>query len=640
MLSDSEQYARSIINSSLDMIITVDNERKIVEFNKAAEEAFGYRREEVLGKHITLLYASADAGSSVHNNVFVNGRMRGEILNRRKNGEIFPSLLSASVLCDTEGRVVGVVGVSRDISDLKRAEEDLRKSEETVRLLLDSTAEAVCGIDLHGVCTFANPAFLRLTGFDRIEEVIGRHLHPMVHHTRPDGSPYPVDECKVHHSLKSGESVHADDEVFWRADGTSFYVEYWSHPVYRHGQVGGSVVTFVDISERKQAEWALRESEQRHRSLFENMLEGYAFCRMLFDHDKPQDFIYVDVNNAFEALTGLKNVVGKKATEVIPGIRESNPELFEIYGRVALTGTPERFETYVESLGIWFSIAVYSPGKQHFVAMFDNITERKRMEKAAHQLNTELAGKNAELEQIVYVTSHDLRSPLVNIQGFGKELELSFHEVQSFLREMADPSKERVLSLLMNGIPESLHYIRSSTVKMNDLLNGLLRLSRLGRAALVMKQLDMSKMMAEIMQTFEFVVQQSHVRVCVEPLPPCFGDETQIHRIFSNLIDNALKYLDPHRPGRISISGSREGAYSTYRIEDNGIGIPPEYQDRIFEIFHRLDPSRGDGEGLGLTIARKILDRHHGSLRVESQPGSGSSFHVTLPAEGYDENAE
>jgi PAS domain S-box-containing protein len=147
------------------------------------------------------------------------------------------------------------------------------------------------------------------------------------------------------------------------------------------------VITIAWIARRtggeiERAQKALAESEARYRSLFGNMLSGYAYCQMLFADGKPQDFIYLDVNDAFEQLTGLKDVAGKKVSEVIPGVQESNPELFEIYGRVALTGKPERFETHIPSPGIWFSISVYSPKKGYFVAVFDNITERKQVEEA------------------------------------------------------------------------------------------------------------------------------------------------------------------------------------------------------------------------------------------------------------------
>src|SRR3990172_979534 len=132
--------------------------------------------------------------------------------------------------------------------------------------------------------------------------------------------------------------------------------------------------------QKKFTEQTACESEERYRILFDNMLNGLAYCKMLYHHGIPVDFIYREVNGAFETLTGLKDVVGKKVSEVIPAIRESDPELFEIYGRVAMTGVPERFETYVEALDMWFSVSVYSPEKEYFVALFDVITERKRAE--------------------------------------------------------------------------------------------------------------------------------------------------------------------------------------------------------------------------------------------------------------------
>jgi PAS domain S-box-containing protein len=143
-------------------------------------------------------------------------------------------------------------------------------------------------------------------------------------------------------------------------------------------------------AELETANRLLRESEARYRYLFDNMLEGFAYCRMLFENGKPRDFVYLKVNRAFEQITGLKNVVGKQVTEVIHGIRESNPELFETYGSVVRTGEPASFETYVDALGIWFSISAYRPEEGHFVAVFNNITERKRAEDEIRALNADL----------------------------------------------------------------------------------------------------------------------------------------------------------------------------------------------------------------------------------------------------------
>jgi PAS domain S-box-containing protein len=207
-------------------------------------------------------------------------------------------------------------------------------------------------------------------------------------------------------SLREGRDAYElEHRVVRKSDGEIRIVhEKCEHVRDESGTVVRSVGMVHDITERKKVEETLKDSEHRYRSLFENMLEGYAHCRMIFDGDRPIDVIYLDINHSFETLTGLKNVVGKKASDVIPGIWDNDPGLLHIYARVALTGTPERFERYVGSLGMWFSISVYSPRKEYFVAVFDVITERKRTEEAlrnAHdELETRVQKRTAELERV------------------------------------------------------------------------------------------------------------------------------------------------------------------------------------------------------------------------------------------------
>ena len=169
--------------------------------------------------------------------------------------------------------------------------------------------------------------------------------------------------------------------IYRRKDGLTFPTEIRAGEITYRGQTL-RLAAARDVSARKQAEEALQESETYYRSLFNNMLNGYAYCQMYFEQGRPVDFIYLNVNKAFGDLTGLKDVIGKRVSEAIPGIRESDPELLEMCGRVALTGIPERVEIYVESLKMWFSISVYSPLKEYFVIIFDVITERKLAEEA------------------------------------------------------------------------------------------------------------------------------------------------------------------------------------------------------------------------------------------------------------------
>jgi len=386
------------------------------------------------------------------------------------------------------------------------------------------------------------------------------------------------------------------------------------------------------INERLQAEQALQESEEKLATLFAAMTEMVVIHDLLFDeNNNPINYRITDSNNAFTKITGITReiAVGKLANELY-GTDE--PPYLDEYSQVCLSGKPYSYETYFAPMEKHFSISVVSTGENKFATITKDITELKQIQQV-------IKTKNKELEQIVYVASHDLRSPLINVDGFGRELEYSLKAINSLMK--ANDTESDIKKLLKAELPEmnqALGHIRNSTLQMDVLLNGLLKLSRSGRVALQILTIDMNELLQKATESLEFKAKKSGNEIELSELPSCKGDSVQLTQVFTNLIDNSIKYSNPNLSGKIKVSGRIEHSYSVYCVEDNGIGIAENHLSNIFELFHRLDKNTTEGEGLGLTIVKQILSRLNGDIRVESKLGEGSSFYITLPHAKVSEN--
>jgi PAS domain S-box-containing protein len=305
---------------------------------------------------------------------------------RGADGRFRPFLTRVQPLKDARGAVVRWFGTNTDVEELKRAEEALHESEERLRLAQQAARVGTFSWDLQSGQNTWTPELEALYGlrpgeFGETQPAWEQLVHP---EDRPNAVRL------VEQGFQTGEPVEGEWRVVWPDGSLHWLAGRWQ--VYRDTCGRSERMTGVnwDITGRKQAEAALRENEARYRALFENMRNGFAYCRMIFEDGKPQDFVYLAVNPAFAELTGLKDVVGKKVSEVVPGIRETDPQVIETYGRVALTGTPEQLEVHVQALGMWFAISVYSPAKEHFAAVFDVITARKKAEEELRRTNEEL----------------------------------------------------------------------------------------------------------------------------------------------------------------------------------------------------------------------------------------------------------
>jgi two-component system NtrC family sensor kinase len=488
-----------------------------------------------------------------------------------------------------------MLGMGIDVTNLKKAQQSGQDSEEKYLLLLNSTTEGIYGLDLEGHCTFCNPACLRLLGYQAPADLLGKNMHALVHHTQSDGTPYSEEDSHVYAALREGEVSHAAEAVQWRADGTSFLATYWSHPMHKAGVLVGAVVSFLDISEQRRAEQALRNSEEKYRELVENATYG------IFRSDWNGNFL--DVNPALVAMLGYSSKSELMACNLNSDIYENSAdrasilEMFETRGRIdSAEATWKRKDgkiiTFRESGG---QVLGKDGQVDHFEVIADDITEQRSLEEQLRQ-----AQKMEAVGLLAGGISHDFDNHLSVILG------------------KADLLLEKTQSAKLQHYAEE---IKKATQRATQLTRQLLAFSR--------KQ-----------------VLYPAVQIVIEGdtnLASIRADHGHVEQILMNLATNARDAMP--NGGKFTIRTEnaelwpdvvarypyvRPGRFVRLSVSDTGAGMSEEVRSRAFEPFFTTKP-QGRGTGRGLATVYGIVKQSGGYVWISSGLGAGTTFDIYLP---------
>jgi PAS domain S-box-containing protein len=507
----------------------------------------------------------------------------------------------------------------------RQVEEDLARKIEELTATLKDLADQKFALDQHaivavtdvqGTITYVNEKFCAISQYSR-DELIGQN-HRIV------SSGYHPKEFfqQMYQTIGGGQVWHG--EMRNRAkDGSIYWVDATIVPLLGgDGKPRQYIAIRADITERKRAEEALHESEQRYRLLFREMVVGFALLEVIYDENgRPCDHRYLEVNPAFEMHSGLPRdgVVGKTIREVIPGIE---PFWIETYGKVATTGESVHFENYVQALRKWFEVTAFRNHQGQLAVTFADVSERKETEAQLAAQAKELTGKakelarsNADLEQFAYVASHDLQEPLRMVAAYTQLL------------------AERYRGKLDENADKYIGYASEGALRMQSLIQDLLAFSRVGRNGDACGHVDCEAVMEEVLLTLGPAIQESGAVVTHGALPVVWTDRSQIVQVLQNLVGNAIKFHG-NEPPVISVQAEKTGGQWLFSVSDNGIGIPPESVQSIFTVFQRLHTrAEYPGNGIGLAICKKIIEHCGGKIWVESQVGRGSIFKFTIPCD-------
>jgi PAS domain S-box-containing protein len=594
----------AIVASSDDAIISKNLDGVITSWNKAAERLFGYTPDEAIGRTIAELLIPDDRQDEEPR---ILARLRRgeridhfETVRKRKDGTLFDISLTISPVEDGQGRIIGASKIARDISERKQQEARLRKSEERFRALVMATSDVVYQMSSDWT------EMRQLVGREFIADTLEPSQSWLDKYIHTDDQPYVTQA--IQKAIQS-KSVFALEHRVIRTDGTLGWT--FSRAVPIVDEAGDIVEWFgaaSDITNLKNAEAAIQESEKRFRLLAETGPQIVWVC----DARGELEF----VNRRWVEFSGLDLAATKDPAQIASRLHPDD-HFLEHWGRSVTTGTPFEMEARLRGKDHefrWFlmrSVPVKDEqGRvERWFGTLTDIHETKL-------LQLELQRANRDLEQFAYSASHDLQEPLRTVKIYSELLTKRY-------RDKLDGEASRFVTYLRNG-----------ATRMETLLRDLLAYSQVANLERPAEMADAQRALADALSNLTSAISETGAVVTSDPLPSVPVHSTHLEQLFQNLIGNAIKYRSPERAPAVHVAAKRHGGNWVFAVTDNGIGIDSEYNETIFGLFKRLHTNdEYAGTGIGLALCQRIVDRYHGRIWVESEPGLGSTFRFTLPAE-------
>lgn len=615
-LKRSYNILNSIVENTTDAIYLKNLSGNYIMVNTAASEIMGKPVSEIIGKNDWDIYHKQDVEIIKREDNEIIENMETvtyeESLYSEREGEIRDYITTKGPYMGYDDSILGIFGIGRDITHLKVAEETIIKNEQKYRRLFETMIQGVIYQDSSGRVTSMNPAAEKILGYN-LSEIQGKTPSEIVSEAvHEDGSKFELDDFPSVSALKSGKEI---EDIIMGIKIPSGYRWLSVHavPLFRDGDEPFQVyTTFNDITDKIIAKNKLKSSEERYKSLFNKITEGFALHEIVCNSEgEPVDYRFLDINPAFEELTGLKreNVIGRLESEIIP---EDTVDWVKIYGKVALEGVSIHFNEYSSALKRHYDVLAFSPAKNQFAVIFNDITHRVKIENEFKETLRQLKLTNSELEQFAYIASHDLKEPLRVITSF----------LQLLQRRYKDKLDEDANDFINFAVDGAIH--------LHELMDDLLAYSKINSRSDELSCVDMNDVLDIVKINLDILIRENDAVITSGKLPKIWADKTQMIQLFQNLINNSIKYRKIQNP-KINVSAINEGDRWIFSVEDNGIGIPSEYSEQIFKIFKRLhDSQEYDGTGIGLAISKRIVEKHGGSIWVDTERINGTKFNFSL----------